>query len=118
MKRNICSPESGTGRKKAGWNRCLRKWVTKRLRMISANYESCKKTMLTKEGGKRHLIAVSDGEQRVINGWDMNFFDIHSTKEKQFDFTLEQSGERLVCCGDEPYNLYEEKYVRQCKWPL
>ena len=32
-------------------------------------------------------------------------FDIHSTKAKQFGFTMQLgNGEKLTCCSDEPYN--------------
>lgn len=69
-------------------------------------------------GDKIHFIVVSDGEKRIINGWDVTFFDIHSTKDKQFGFSLEKDGEKITCCGDEPYNFHEEEYVKQSKWLL
>ena len=66
-----------------------------------------------------HLIAVSDGETRDVNGFKMTFFDIESTKEKQFGFSLRlKDGRRLVCCGDEPCHPCEEKYAEGCDWLL
>lgn len=66
-----------------------------------------------------HLIAVSDGEKRIINGREITFFDIGSTKAKQFGFCMELgNGKKLACCGDEPYNTCEEKYVKDCEWLL
>ena len=48
------------------------------------------------------LIPVSDGETREILGRQVTFFDIHSTKAKQFGFCMElDGGENLTCCGDE-----------------
>ncbi|HUM83367.1 MAG TPA: MBL fold metallo-hydrolase [Lachnospiraceae bacterium] len=107
--------------------------------------------------GKRlHMVATADGSSYDIIGHKVTFFDIHSTKAKQYGFTMELenearaefqeagagseihaelheacadskiqpeemkissfSGERLTCCGDEPYNELEEKYARGSKW--
>ena len=70
--------------------------------------------------GKRvHPIKVSDGEQREILGKPTAFFDIKSTKAKQFGFCMEyEEGKKLTCCGDEPYNPCEEKYARKSEWLL
>lgn len=70
--------------------------------------------------GKRvHPIKVSDGEQREILGKPTAFFDIKSKKAKQFGFCMEyESGKKLTCCGDEPYNPCEEKYARKSEWLL
>lgn len=66
-----------------------------------------------------HLITVADGEERSINGRAVTFFDIGSTKAKQFGFSMELAdGKRLVCCGDEPYNTCEEPYAKGCDWLL
>lgn len=66
-----------------------------------------------------HLIVVSDGEKKIINGREVTFFDIGSTKAKQFGFSMKFDDEkRLVCCGDEPYNACEEAYAKGCDWLL
>lgn len=66
-----------------------------------------------------HLVCVRDGEQRQIHGHNVTFFDIHSTKEKQFGFCMElERGEKLTCCGDEPYHPSERQYVQNSKWLL
>lgn len=66
-----------------------------------------------------HLIAVEDGEEKEIMGRRVKFFDIHSTKDKQFGFTMELSkGKKLTCCGDEPYNISEKEYVEGSCWLL
>ncbi|MCD2434976.1 MBL fold metallo-hydrolase [Acidaminococcus sp. NSJ-142] len=66
-----------------------------------------------------HFIPVADGEQRRVNGRQVTFFDIGSTKTKQFGFRLElDGGKSLVCCGDEPYTEREEPYARGCTWLL
>ena len=69
-------------------------------------------------GRRLHLITVTDGESRVINGRKLTFFDIQSTKVKQFGFTMETDGKPLVCCGDEPFNECERKYAENCSWLL
>lgn len=65
-----------------------------------------------------HLVEVKDGEKRRINGRDFTFFDIGSTKEKQFGFMLELDDGKLCCCGDEPYRECEKVYARGAKWLL
>lgn len=66
-----------------------------------------------------HLITVSDGESRTICGHNVRFFDIHSTKAKQFGFSMDlDAGKKLTCCGDEPYNPSEEAYVKGSTWLL
>ncbi len=66
-----------------------------------------------------HLIPVEDGEQRTICGWPITFFDLGSTKLKQFGFTLElPEGGKLTCCGDEPCAPANEHYARNSKWLL
>lgn len=66
-----------------------------------------------------HLVTVADGEERLVSGLPTTFFDIQSTKAKQFGFTLEYAPDkRLTCCGDEPYNPCEEPYARGCDWLL
>ena len=58
-----------------------------------------------------HLVIVNDGQTKEIIGKKVTFFDIHSTKAKQFGFMMELDQERkLTCCGDEPYNEENEKY--------
>lgn len=74
----------------------------------------------TRHLGKRlHLIVVEDGETRTIQGKPVTFFDIQSTKAKQFGFTMQLgNGEKLTCCGDEPYRDCERKYAEHSTWLL
>ena len=66
-----------------------------------------------------HLITVEDGETRTIIGKQVTFFDIQSTKAKQFGFTMDLGeGEKLTCCGDEPYNACEQPYAQGSTWLL
>lgn len=59
-----------------------------------------------------HLIEVKDGETREILGRRVTFFDIGSTKAKQYGFSMEYApGRKLTCCGDEPYNEREREYA-------
>lgn len=70
-------------------------------------------------GDQFHLITVADGETRIINGRKVTFFDIHSTKAKQYGFCMELGDEKkLVCCGDEPYSDCEYKYAENADWLL
>ena len=70
-------------------------------------------------GDRLHLITVHDGETRKIMNRDVTFFDIHSTKAKQYGFTLDMgNGDKFTCCGDEPYNDAERPYAENSKWLL
>ncbi len=66
-----------------------------------------------------HLIEVTDGETMNVIGHDVTFFDIQSAKAKQYGFCMDlRNGKKLTCCGDEPYNVCEEKYARDSEWLL
>lgn len=70
-------------------------------------------------GQRIHLIPVHDGETRHILDYDVTFFDIHSTKAKQYGFTTTlKNGKRLTCAGDEPYNPVCAAYVEGSDWLL
>ncbi|MBI4857843.1 MAG: DUF1801 domain-containing protein [Acetobacterium woodii] len=62
---------------------------------------------------------VKDGKVREILGYPVTFFDIRSTKAKQFGFSLKlESGKKLVFLGDEPYREHEYDYAYQADWLL
>lgn len=66
-----------------------------------------------------HLRVVEDGESIKILDKKVTFFDIQSTKVKQFGFCMELGkGEKLTCCGDEPYNVCEKQYAENSTWLL
>lgn len=70
-------------------------------------------------GQRVHLIPVSDGETHNILGCKTAFFDIRSTKAKQYGFTMYYDDvEKLTCCGDEPYNPYNRQYAENSTWLL
>lgn len=63
------------------------------------------------------LIPLESGENRQIINCNVCFFDISSTKAKQFGFTLTTlEGKKISCCGDEPYNACEEQFVQESDW--
>lgn len=62
---------------------------------------------------------VSDKEERMILDYNIKFFDIRSTKAKQFGFaTTLNNGKRLTFCGDEPYQEHCFEYAYQTDWLL
>ena len=66
-----------------------------------------------------HLQVVEDGESIKILDKKVTFFDIQSTKAKQFGFCMELGkGKKLTCCGDEPYNVCEKQYAENSTWLL
>lgn len=65
------------------------------------------------------LVEVVDGQCLDVIGHKTIFFDICSTKAKQFGFSMEiRENEKLTCCGDEPYNEKERIYAENSKWLL
>ena len=63
------------------------------------------------------LREVHDGETVDIDDMKMTFFDIASTKVKQYGFEAKlPDGQSLVCLGDEPYTMQCEPYARNCDW--
>lgn len=70
-------------------------------------------------GDRIHLIPVADGEEKEILGMKLTFFDIHSTKARQFGFrAVLEDGKTLCCAGDEPLNPCCEFYAKDCDWLL
>lgn len=66
-----------------------------------------------------YFISVTDGETVEILKKKVTFFDIQSTKAKQFGFCMElTNGKKLTCCGDEPYNSCEKQYAENSTWLL
>ena len=51
------------------------------------------------------FVPLKDGDTRQILDYEVTFFDILSTKARQFGFTtVLKNGKKLTCAGDEPYN--------------
>ncbi len=62
---------------------------------------------------------VGEGDRAEVLGMGLHFFDIASTKMKQFGFRAElPNGEVLACLGDEPYNEVCREYVQGADWLL
>lgn len=62
---------------------------------------------------------VEDGETKDILGYQVKFFDILSTKAKQYGFTMElKSKKKLTFLGDEPYREHEYQYAFKSDWLL
>lgn len=73
---------------------------------------------VTKHIGERiRFIPLQDGDCAKILGCKVQFFDIFSTKAKQFGFTMDlPNGKKFTCLGDEPYNERDEQYVAGSDW--
>ena len=71
-----------------------------------------------------HLVEVTDGQTMEIIGHEVSFFDIGSTKAKQFGFTMDLGtdsngkSQKLTCCGDEPFAECSYDYALNSKWLL
>lgn len=60
-----------------------------------------------------NFIVVDDGDSVDIMGERFTFFDIRSTKEKQYGFYFETPRGRFVCLGDEPCAEHEKDIIRK-----
>ena len=68
-------------------------------------------------GDPIQLIPVSDRETRQILDMKVTFFDIHSTKARQFGFRSVLPDGKIVCCpGDEPLNPLCEEFAKGADW--
>lgn len=62
---------------------------------------------------------LEDGDQYEVGDMQLTYFDIHSTKEKQFGFRAEMpNGTTLACLGDEPYNEANRQYIENADWMM
>ena len=62
---------------------------------------------------------LEDGQTEHILGHEITFFDILSTKAKQFGFTfINDNQEKILFAGDEPYNKACFKYAQNTDWLL
>lgn len=65
------------------------------------------------------FIPVKDHEKKHILNYDFTFFDIGSTKAKQYGFLMEyDDGKKLVFAGDEPLKANGQEYGREADWLL
>lgn len=64
------------------------------------------------------LIPVQDGERRMVLDMELTFFDILSTKARQFGFTASMESIRLCFAGDEPLHPACESYAEGSRWLL
>ncbi|MFI3208906.1 MAG: MBL fold metallo-hydrolase [Eubacteriales bacterium] len=70
-------------------------------------------------GERIFFVPVLSGEQKNILGYEIEFFDIESTKAKQFGFSFElEKGKKFTFLGDEPYQNHELKYAQGAQWLL
>ena len=70
-------------------------------------------------GDRILIVPVGDGEESPFGSYRATFFDIGSTKAKQFGFMLGlHSGKKLSCLGDEPCTPRGRKYAAGSGWLL
>lgn len=70
-------------------------------------------------GDRIILHCLNDGDMFSVGAMQLQCFDILSTKEKQYGFSLRfADGMRLVCMGDEPCNEATLHYARGAEWMM
>lgn len=63
------------------------------------------------------FVPLDHGDKKEILGCETTFFDIYSTKLKQYGFTMNiQDRVKFTCVGDEPYNEKDYEYVKGSDW--
>ncbi|MFA9376983.1 MAG: MBL fold metallo-hydrolase [Lachnotalea sp.] len=63
------------------------------------------------------FVPLETGDCKEILGCEVTFFDIFSSKAKQYGFTMNlSSGKKFACLGDEPYNEEDYEYVKGSDW--
>ncbi len=89
-------------------------------------------------GDRIHILPVRDGEKATLGPYPATFFDIGSTKARQFGFTMtllrdtpgcppqggaasqtDPAGKQAIkftCAGDEPYNEKDYEFVKESDW--
>ncbi len=86
--------------------------------VINALKTICQLTFTTKmyEGLLEvcQFVIVEDGQKESVHDMQLTFFDIHSTKTKQFGFNVQINQLRIACLGDEPYQVCCKPYVENC----
>lgn len=71
------------------------------------------------QAGWLHLVTLEDGEEFEAIGHRFRAFDVHSSRARQFGFTMYYGdGAKLTCCGDEPYRDCEYEYAVGSDWLL
>lgn len=63
---------------------------------------------------------IWDGQVIELPNFDINVFDIYSTKAKQFGYQLQFKEDNLMmtCLGDEPFSEGCEEYAKGADWML
>lgn len=70
-------------------------------------------------GNRILLTPVKDKDVRQILNYSVQFFDIGSTKAKQYGFTTTlRNGKKFTFLGDEPYKENEYTYAKDADWLL
>lgn len=65
------------------------------------------------------FVPLKDGDTKQLASYEVTFFDIQSTKAKQYGFTLTlHNGKKLTCMGDEPYREACKAYAENADWLL
>ncbi len=69
-------------------------------------------------GERIQICSVKDGEEAQVLSMPIQFFDIGSSKMKQFGFNLIINGKKLTCLGDEPFYECERNYAAESDYLL
>ncbi len=90
-------------------------------RVLNVLKEICRLTFSAKDfsilESRATFDVLTDGSRRLVGDIDMEFFDIHSTKERQFGFrAVLPDGKTVVCLGDEPLNEVNVEIASNADW--
>lgn len=66
-----------------------------------------------------HFVPVENGQKEMILGSEVEFFDLYSTKMKQYGFLFHgANGEKIAFCGDEPLSGKNVDLVKKSDWMM
>lgn len=69
-------------------------------------------------GERIQIITVTDGECKELLSFQVQFFDIGSTKMKQYGFMIQIEDKKITCLGDEPFYECERAYAKDSDYLL
>lgn len=98
-------------------------WIYSHAEVLNLLRDMAGKLLQAKEvrfiDDRLHFVEVTDGQTLNVIGHEMTFFDIGSTKARQFGFCMDIGNSRnLTCCGDEPLSDAGRPYAQGADWML
>lgn len=112
----IIAQKIETGKYQGDFNIFVHKELKEKLIKMCQLVLSKKLTILFDD--RINFVETENEQKEEIIGNEVTFFDIYSTKESQYGFSMQIENKILTCLGDEPMNPKCEKFVQNVDWLL